>query len=73
MRPAECIKGLNLADGWIVIDQISPPPHATGGHFSIGYLVEHKTGTRGYLKALDFSGAFQSSDPSRTLQAMTEA
>ena len=73
MRPAEHLKGLNLNAGWIVLHQITPPPHSTGGHFSVGYLVEHESGKRGYLKALDFSGAFQSPDPARTLQAMTEA
>lgn len=73
MRPAECLTGLTLKDGWKVIRRITPPSNSTGGRFSVGYLVEDHTGRCGYLKALDFSGAFQMPDPARELQAMTTA
>ncbi|MBU1702311.1 MAG: hypothetical protein KJ970_09700 [Candidatus Eisenbacteria bacterium] len=73
MRPAECLAGLTLDGGWKVIQQITPPPHATGGHFSVGYIVEDPTGRRAFLKALDFTKAFQAPDFARELQAMTAA
>ena len=49
------------------------PPTSTGGKFSVGYEVSGPQGKRAYLKALDFSSAFNSSDPSRALQSMTTA
>jgi hypothetical protein len=52
MRPAKCLKGLTLDGGWEVIDMVKVPPHATGGCFSVGYLVEDGSGKQGYLKAL---------------------
>jgi len=73
MRPAECLVGLELDGGWKVVSQRVPAQHATGGRFSVGYIVEHKSGRRAYLKALDFSRAFQAPDPARELQSMTEA
>lgn len=73
MKPSECLTGLNLSGGWKVISQRTPAPHSTGGRFSIGYIVEHNSGKRAYLKALDFSEALQAPDPARELQSMTEA
>lgn len=73
MRPAECLVGLELDGGWKVISQRTPAPHSTGGRFSVGYIVGNDSGKHAYLKALDFSEAFQSPDPARVLQAMTEA
>jgi len=73
MRPAECLQGLTLDGGWEVVQQIVPASHATGGKFSVGYLVRNRSGKEGYLKALDFSKAFQANDFARELQSMTEA
>ncbi|MBU8921214.1 MAG: protein kinase [Bacteroidales bacterium] len=73
MKPSECLEGLSLHGGWKVKSIIRRLPNSTGGHFSIGYLVEDSTGREAFLKALDFSGAFQSPDPPRKLQAMTTA
>lgn len=48
---------------------------STGGNFSVGYEVKHiTTGAKGFLKALDYSSAFD--NPSKTadiLKAMTTA
>jgi len=71
--PAEQLLGQTLIGGWRVIERVEMPSVATGGYFSVCYLVESETGTRAFLKALDFSKAFESSDPARVLQAMTEA
>jgi len=51
--------GLPLTNGWIVKKEIDRSPHASGGTFSHSYLVE-KEGKQGFLKAFDFSHAFES-------------
>jgi hypothetical protein len=53
MRPAECLSGITLKDEWLVGDIVKPGPHATGGHFSVGYNVTNtRNGVIGYLKSL---------------------
>ena len=71
LSPAQKLTGLQLPNDWTVISLINKKPNATGGHFSIGYLVKHKNGREAFLKAIDFSRAFQSSDVSRKLQELT--
>ena len=56
---AHMLKGRELPGGWRVIEKIERDPDATGGHFSVGYIVE-RNGSRGYLKALDYTLAFES-------------
>jgi serine/threonine protein kinase len=73
MRPAECLTGLDLEGGWHVDSIIRPAPKSTGGRFSVGYLVTKKDGRKAYLKALDFSSAFQHPDTPRALEEMTSA
>jgi hypothetical protein len=46
--------------GWRIVRRYEPPQGATGGHFSVGYLVEGLDGRKGFLKALDYSTAFLS-------------
>jgi eukaryotic-like serine/threonine-protein kinase len=72
-RPAECLLGLDLEGGWHVDSYVLRPPTSTGGKFSVGYLVVNKDKGKGYLKALDFSAAFQSPDPARALEELTKA
>jgi eukaryotic-like serine/threonine-protein kinase len=72
-KPAEQLLGLTLDKDWKVIEKIATPPGATGGYFSVCYIVEAKDGTKAFLKALDFSKALEEADPARFLQAMTEA
>ena len=73
MRPAECLVGLDLPDGWHVDSIIYRPPTSTGGKFSVGYHVTNADGKNAYLKALDFSSAFNEPDPPRALQPMVSA
>lgn len=68
--PAHQLKGLTLDNGWTVLDKTSNPK-GTGGHFSVCYEVVHANGERAFLKALDYSSAFQSADPARELQNLT--
>ena len=70
---AHQLLGRELADGWSVIEKIDKTPDQTGGHFSVGYLVERFDGTRAFCKALDFTAAFAAPDPARELEHMTQA
>ncbi|MDD5680272.1 MAG: protein kinase [Candidatus Omnitrophica bacterium] len=72
-RPALCLEGLELKGGWKVLKRLDQARTDTGGGFSVQYKVVGKDGKEAFLKALDFSKAFQTADPSRALQAMTEA
>jgi len=59
MQPAGLLEGLTLDDGWRVVQRIDRTSGATGGSFSVPYLVERdREGTSpetAFLKALDFS------------------
>lgn len=65
--------GLELSGGWRVIERFERGPEPTGSVFSEGYVVASVGGQRAFLKALDFSEAFRTDDPVRTLEAMTTA
>lgn len=52
--PAQKLIGTDLPDGWKVVSYISKDPLHTGGNFSAGYIVESRSGIKGFLKALDF-------------------
>ena len=71
--PAYRLKGLDLEGGWHVEDRVEPPAGATGGNFSCCYHVKRSDGTRGFLKALDFSKVLRSKDATRALQPLIEA
>jgi len=72
-KPAECLVGLDLGNGWHVKAMVRPSPAATGGHFSVGYLVESDSGRIGFLKALDFIEALRRPNFTDALQEMTAA
>jgi hypothetical protein len=47
------LEGKSLGDGWTVGPMFKPGPDATGGNFSVSYVVD--AGSRkGFLKAFDF-------------------
>lgn len=69
--PAQRLGGIELQDGWRVIDTIPRSPGGTGGYFSHGYLVQSQAGIKAYLKALDYSAALRDHDPARALQQIT--
>ena len=71
--PAQQLTGKKLANGWTVVEEISRSKSATGGHFSTSYIVQSKTGTLAFLKAMDYEQALKAPDPARALQAMTAA
>jgi eukaryotic-like serine/threonine-protein kinase len=59
--------GMSLQNGWKVVAERKLSANQTGGNFSHGYRVENE-GRIGFLKAFDFSDAFNSADPDRILQ-----
>lgn len=71
LTPAERLVGKKLLNGWTVVDYVNKKPGATGSNFSVGYQVRDEHGREAFLKALDFSGAMGSSDPTRKLEEMT--
>jgi eukaryotic-like serine/threonine-protein kinase len=73
IRPADESEGKTLPGGWEVVKKVVPRPNATGGHFSTGYLVEHKeSGRAGFLKAMDYSAAFQSPNTIDMMKIMAD-
>jgi len=74
IRPAEELEGKTLRGGWKVVKKLVPRPTATGGNFSTGYLVEQEeSGLRGFLKAMDYSAAFESSDTIDVMKLMADS
>jgi len=70
---AESLVGVSLDDGWKVVEKINLDHNGTGGNFCFAYRVQNSDGRKGFLKALDYSRAFQSADPARALQELTSA
>ncbi len=71
-RPAERLAGVEIGSGWSVTTKLEKAADSTGGHFSFGYLANHVTGKRGFVKALDFSRAFEADDVLRALEGLTK-
>ncbi|MCY0996234.1 protein kinase [Myxococcus sp. MISCRS1] len=70
---ARNLTGVQLKGGWTVKTLLPLPLGATGGSFSVGYLVDNTDGRKGFLKALDYSRALTVPDVARALQALTTA
>jgi eukaryotic-like serine/threonine-protein kinase len=66
------LEGLALPNGWKVTETVNPGEDATGGQFSNAYVVA-KDGTEGFLKAFDFSYAFQSANVIEVINKLTTA
>ena len=64
--------GRSLEGGWRVIERVPRHRSATGGTFSVGYIVEHPDGRRGYCKALDYLKAFSQPTTPDVLHFATE-
>lgn len=72
LTPAEKLEGMDLPNGWTVVEKLTKRPGATGGFFSVGYKARHKDHGEAFLKAIDCSRAFAADDPMRELQRITE-
>ena len=70
---AEQLLGIVLPEGWTVVERHRQTSTATGGNFSVGYIVMDEEGRRGFLKAIDFARILKSAgdqlDAPRALQA----
>ncbi|MFT3728606.1 MAG: hypothetical protein QM759_12345 [Terricaulis sp.] len=69
--PLHKLAGIRTEDGWEIVQLVQRKEYQTGGCFSVGYLVCHEDGRKGFLKALDFSSAAGDPDPARALEALT--
>lgn len=54
---AHNLVGLNLPGEWRVTEKLQRGDNATGGHFSVSYIVEQKHGKKAFLKVLDLARA----------------
>ena len=64
------LQGKELHNGWHVIKKVEPKPGATGGNFSICYVVE-RDGQKGFLKAINILSFLRDKAPGLT-EAMAE-
>lgn len=67
MSAADKLEGMTLSSGWKVTRHVQRSPNGTGGMFSQSYEAS-KGGKKGFLKAFDFSVAFEPG--AETLQIM---
>ena len=70
---AMSLSGTQLTGGWTVTELIPKPDGSSAGNHSVSYHVEHESGSRGFLKALDYSSAFREDDPAPILKGMVDA
>lgn len=71
--PAYQLAGLNLDGGWYVKKRLDGAPGATGSMFSCGYEIADQNGRTAFLKALDYTSAFNAPDAPTALNALTAA
>ena len=73
MTAAEQLTGLVLPGNWNVTEKLKHVG-TSGGCFSVPYVVEDQNGTPHFLKAFDFSSAFEPGvDVIKELQRLTSA
>ena len=73
MGPAEQLAGLELQNGWTVLEKVQRKPTATGGNISVGYWAKHADVTQGFLKSLDYTWNVAHKHTAAVLNAMTKA
>lgn len=56
-----------------MVTRVERRGNATGGCFSVGYIVQASDGTRGFLKALDFTKIIGQQDPIGAMKEMADA
>jgi len=74
VNSAEILEGMELDNGWKVgklFQRLSPD--FSGGNFSRGYIVQNSSGNKAFLKALDYSMAFQADDVLAAMNFLTSA
>ncbi|MCY3615741.1 MAG: protein kinase [Bacteroidetes bacterium] len=72
--PASQLVGQTLDGGWKVEGSVERPAGATGGSFSVAYIVRStRSGEKAFLKALDYARALAADDPAIALEHMVTA
>lgn len=69
---AHQLEGLTLPGGWQVVKKLERDENATGGYFSVQYIIQGSGGEFAFCKALDVSRALGETDPALALQMITE-
>lgn len=73
MSAVDDLQGMTLTNGWLVVAKMGRNPSGTGGTFSQSYKVE-KGAAKGFLKAFDFSEAFEpGANTTELIQILTSA
>jgi eukaryotic-like serine/threonine-protein kinase len=73
MSAADKMLGLDLTGGWKVVQKLQHQG-TSGGYFSVPYIAKDQNGKVHFLKAFDFSTAFQpGADVIKELQQLTAA
>lgn len=67
------LTGRVLDDGWEVVERLESADEQTGAAWSVGYIVQHKDGRIGYLKAFDYASALEAADPARELEDLASS
>ncbi|MGE3172490.1 MAG: protein kinase [Planctomycetota bacterium] len=65
------IVGATLDSGWVVESQVSQAADATGGNFSLCFVVRRGEETA-FMKAIDYVRALKSDNPAQTLNVLTQ-
>jgi len=58
---AHNLVGLTIVDGWKATEKIQKSAASTGGHFSVGYIVEKAGHPKAFMKVLDLTKALSMS------------
>lgn len=69
---AKRLLGMGLSDGWKVVEIVEKKGGQTGGFFSQGYVAESESGTKAFLKAMDFSLASGADDFARAIESLAK-
>jgi len=54
--------GVELTNGWRIVDRIEAGKGGSGGNLSVGFLAINKENQKGFVKALDFGKVFGTAD-----------
>lgn len=70
--PAARLVGVKLESGWVISERLPKSEADSGGAFSIGYKAINADGEFGFLKAFDYTSAFETEDPPEELRRLTD-
>jgi serine/threonine protein kinase len=72
--PAQRLVGEKLDGDWTVVEHLDLQNITSGGHFSESYVVQHASGRKAFLKALDYERVLKfATDPAARLHELTQS